>query len=61
MNFTEATLQFYRQTFISVQKHGDFSEAGLKRWVIGSREAGNSARSVNTRITGINAYLKWKG
>lgn len=61
MNVTEATLQFYKQTFISVRKHGDFSETGLRRWVVGSREAGNSARSVNTRITGINAYLKWKG
>jgi len=61
MNVTEATLQFYEQTFKSVMRHGDFTEAGLKRWVVGSSEAGNTARSVNTRITGINAYLKWKG
>jgi integrase/recombinase XerD len=61
MNVTQAKLNFYRDTFISVRKHGDFSEEGLKRWVVGSREAGNAARSINTRITGINAYLKWKG
>jgi len=61
MNVSVATLAFYRDTFISVSKHGDLSEEGLKRWVVGSREAGNSPRSINTRITGINAYLKWKG
>ena len=46
MNVTEATLQFYAQTFISVRKHVDFSEEGLKRWVVGSREAGNAPRSI---------------
>jgi integrase/recombinase XerD len=61
MNVTPATLTFYRETFKSVLRHGDFSEDGLKRWIVGSREAGNAPRSVNTRITGINAYLKWKG
>lgn len=50
MNVSPATLQFYRDTFISVFKHGDLTEEGLKRWVVGSREAGNSPRSINTRI-----------
>jgi len=31
MNVSEGTLRFYEDTFRSVFKDGDFSEAGLKR------------------------------
>ena len=42
----------------SVLRFGDFTEDGLKRWIVGSREAGISPASINSRITGINAYAK---
>jgi integrase/recombinase XerD len=61
MNVTPATVDFYNNAFKSVSKFGDFSEDGLKRWVIGARDSGVSPRSINTWTTGINAYLKWKG
>jgi len=60
-NVSPRTIEFYEDCLRSVNKYGDFSESGIKKWVIGQREAGISARSVNTRITGVNAYLKWAG
>src|SRR5215469_9426123 len=60
-NVSARTVEFYEDCRKSVEKFGDFSEDGLKRWVIESRESGLSARSINTRITGINAYLRWAG
>jgi site-specific recombinase XerD len=33
----------------------------LKRRVLGQREAGISTRSINTRITGVKAYPRWRG
>src|ERR1035438_6201572 len=54
-------VEFYWDCHKSVLRFGDFTEEGLKRWIIGSREAGISPASVNTRITGINAYLRWSG
>jgi len=47
MNVSEGTLRFYEDTFRSVFSHGDFTEEGLKRWVVGSRDAGNTPRTVN--------------
>lgn len=60
-NVSARTVEFYEDCRKSVEKFGDFSEEGLRRWVIASRESGLSARSINTRITGINAYLRWVG
>lgn len=60
-NVSPRTVEFYWDCHKSVMRFGDFSEEGLKRWMIGSREAGISPASVNTRITGINAYLHWCG
>jgi integrase/recombinase XerD len=60
-NVSPRTIEFYWDCFKSVQKHGDFTSEGLKKWIIGSRKAGVSAASINTRITGINAFLKWAG
>lgn len=44
-----------------MNRFADFSEEGLKQWVIASRQHGISAAAVNSRITGINAYLRWAG
>jgi len=55
-NVSPRTIEFYWDCNKSVLRFGDFTEAGLKRWIIGSREAGISPSSINTRITGINAY-----
>jgi len=60
-NVSARTVEFYEDCRKAVEKFGDFSEDGLKQWVIASRESGLSARSINTRITGINAYLRWAG
>lgn len=60
-NVSARTVEFYEDCRKAVEKFGDFSEDGLKKWVIASREAGFSARSINTRITGINAYPFRKG
>jgi hypothetical protein len=60
-NVSPRTIEFYWDCHKSVLRFGDFTEEGLKRWVIGSREAGISPASVNTRITGVNAYLRWSG
>ena len=60
-NVSPRTIEFYWGCYKSVLRYGDFSEEGLKRWIIGSRGAGNAPTSINTRITGINAYLRWCG
>ena len=60
-NVSPRTIEFYWDCFKSVQKYGDFTPDGLKRWIIGSRQAGISPASINTRITGINAFLRWSG
>ncbi len=58
-NVSPRTIEFYWDCFKSVQKHGDFTPEGLQCWIIGSRQADISHVSINTRITGINAFLKW--
>jgi hypothetical protein len=60
-NLPPRTIEFYWDCQKSVLRFGDFTEAGLKRWIVASREAGISAASINTRMTGINAYLRWCG
>jgi len=58
-NVSPRTIEFYWDCHKSAFRFGEFTEGGLKRWIIRSREAGISAASVNTRITGINACLRW--
>jgi integrase len=58
-NVSPRTIEFYWDCFKSVQKHGDFTPEGLKNWIIGSRQAGVSPASINTRITGVNAFPRW--
>ena len=60
-NVSPRTIEFYWDCHKSVLRFGDFTEDGLKRWIIGSREAGIAPTSINTRITGVNAYLRWCG
>jgi integrase/recombinase XerD len=58
-NVSPRTLDFYYDCEKSVVKFGDFTEEGLQRWILGQRENGISPASINTRITGVNAYLRW--
>jgi len=60
-NVSPRTIEFYWDCQKSVLRFGDFTDEGLKQWIVGSREAGISPASINTRITGINAYLRWCG
>jgi integrase/recombinase XerD len=60
-NVSPRTIEFYWDCHKSVLRFGDFTEDGLKRWIVGSREAGIAPVSINTRITGVNAYLRWCG
>jgi hypothetical protein len=57
-NVSPRTIDFYWGCNKSVLRYGDFTEEGLKRWIIGSREAGIAPTSINTRITGINAVTR---
>jgi hypothetical protein len=38
-NVSSRTIDFYWGCYKSVLRYGDFTEEGLKRWIIGSREA----------------------
>ena len=60
-NVFPRTVEFYGDCHKSVQRFGDFTKDGLKHGIIASQEAGISPASINTRITGINAYLYWCG
>jgi integrase/recombinase XerD len=60
-NVSPRTIDFYWDCQKSVARFGDFSEDGLKKWILGQRENGISATSINSRITGVNAYLRWAG
>lgn len=61
LNVSPRTIEFYWDCHKSVLKFGDFSQDGLKHWIMGQRAVGISASSINSRITGINAYLRWTG
>jgi integrase/recombinase XerD len=60
-NVSPRTIEFYWDCHKSVLRFGDFTEEGLERWIVGSREAGIAPVSINTSITGINAYPRWCG
>jgi predicted house-cleaning NTP pyrophosphatase (Maf/HAM1 superfamily) len=45
-NVSPRTIEFYWDCQKSVLRFGDFTEEGLKHWIIGSREAGISPASI---------------
>jgi integrase/recombinase XerD len=63
-NVSKRTEDFYRNVKRSVEVYHteqEFTKDSLERWVIAMREAGVKPVSVNTYISGLNAYLKWLG
>lgn len=64
-NITDATAQIYRSTWKLTEKHitvetpEGLTKEVLNDLIIAFRRSGQSARSVNTYITGLNAFLTW--
>lgn len=57
---TRGTLEFYRDSFRAFNAYkGDFTEEGVKDFVINMRIAGVSPGGVNAYVRGINVFLSW--
>ena len=56
-NVSPRTIDFYWDCHKSVLRYGDFTEEGLKRWIIGSRALSQHAAPLGTSAPSLLNYV----